>query len=135
MQLLALAILAALCGIGHSVDHVIRAEHAGWPFIPQVTPFTFSLLEYPLVLVGIYLTLRNERWFALYWLVLATVGLFLISLNHLRPNGPETLMSGYDGYTDKVQGVFFEAMLLGTLVLLAALVATAIHTRRELGHW
>ena len=42
-------------GIAHHIDHILRVDHSGWPFIAKVTPFTFSLLAYPIlafVLVG-----------------------------------------------------------------------------------
>ncbi|HEX8844430.1 MAG TPA: hypothetical protein VF791_07290 [Pyrinomonadaceae bacterium] len=45
-----LLLLAAALAIIHHVDHVLRADHSGWPFLPQITPFTFSLLVYPLFL-------------------------------------------------------------------------------------
>ena len=39
-------------GICHHVDHVLRYDHSGWPFRPEVTPFTYSFLVYPLLLVA-----------------------------------------------------------------------------------
>ncbi|GGI73163.1 hypothetical protein GCM10007973_07610 [Polymorphobacter multimanifer] len=43
------SILAAvlLFGLLHHADHALRVDHSGWPFLPQVTPYTFSLLIYP----------------------------------------------------------------------------------------
>jgi hypothetical protein len=38
-------------GLVHHADHVLRADHSGWPFIAEVTPFTFSLVVYPILLV------------------------------------------------------------------------------------
>jgi hypothetical protein len=38
---------SAAIGILHHIDHVLRADHSGWPFRADVTPFTFSLLVYP----------------------------------------------------------------------------------------
>ncbi|MGA7622005.1 MAG: hypothetical protein WB630_02945 [Candidatus Acidiferrales bacterium] len=29
-------------GICHHIDHVLRYDHSGWPFRPEVTPFTYS---------------------------------------------------------------------------------------------
>jgi hypothetical protein len=37
----------AVLGILHHVDHVLRGDHSGWPFRPEVTAFTFTLLIYP----------------------------------------------------------------------------------------
>ena len=56
-----LLLLAAALTAVHHVDHVLRADHSGWPFLPQVTPFTFSLLVYPLFL-SVYL-LRTRPWY------------------------------------------------------------------------
>jgi hypothetical protein len=39
-------------GILHHIDHVLRGDHAGWPFRPEVTAFTFTLLIYPILAVA-----------------------------------------------------------------------------------
>ena len=39
-------------GVCHHIDHVLRYDHSGWPFRPEVTPFTYSLLVYPIFLVA-----------------------------------------------------------------------------------
>jgi hypothetical protein len=36
-----LLLAAAGLGVLHLVDHVLRADHSGWPFLDEVTPFTF----------------------------------------------------------------------------------------------
>src|ERR1700730_18297812 len=40
-------------GIIHHTDHVLRFDHSGWPFRPDVNPFTFSLLAYPILLFAL----------------------------------------------------------------------------------
>jgi hypothetical protein len=45
----------------HHVDHVLRADNSGWPFTPDVTPFTISLVVYPIFLLD-FLTLRKRTW-------------------------------------------------------------------------
>jgi len=45
----------------HHVDHVLRADNSGWPFTSDVTPFTISLLVYPIVLMD-FLLLRRRPW-------------------------------------------------------------------------
>lgn len=52
----------------HHADHVLRVDHSGWPFRPHVTPFTFSLLAYPVVLFAL---LGPRRLFWLRWALLA----------------------------------------------------------------
>jgi hypothetical protein len=46
--------LTILVGIMHHTDHVLRADHSGWPFIPSVSPFTYSLLAYPILLLALF---------------------------------------------------------------------------------
>jgi hypothetical protein len=50
---LALLAAATLTGLLHHADHVLRADHSGWPFTPEVTALTPSLLAYAL-LYGAY---------------------------------------------------------------------------------
>jgi hypothetical protein len=52
----------------HHVDHVLRVDHSGWPFKAEVTPFTFSLLVYPVSLFGLF---GPPRLFWLRWALLA----------------------------------------------------------------
>jgi hypothetical protein len=44
-------VLTTILGILHHADHVLRYDHSGWPFRADVTPFTYSLLVYPLIAV------------------------------------------------------------------------------------
>jgi hypothetical protein len=34
-------------GVLHLADHVLRADHSGWPFIDEFTPFTFFAAVFP----------------------------------------------------------------------------------------
>jgi hypothetical protein len=45
----------------HHLDHVLRADNSGWPFTPDVTPFTISLLLYPIFALD-FLLLRRRPW-------------------------------------------------------------------------
>jgi hypothetical protein len=56
-MLLAVVALAVL----HHLDHVLRADNSGWPFTPDVTPFTISLLVYPIFVLD-FLLLRRRPW-------------------------------------------------------------------------
>src|SRR4029453_12800295 len=56
-MLLAVLALAAL----HQIDHVLRADNSGWPFTPDVTPFTSSLLVSPIFVLD-FLLLRDRPW-------------------------------------------------------------------------
>ena len=45
----------------HHVDHVLRADNSGWPFTPDVTPFTISLVVYPIFVLD-FMLLRRRVW-------------------------------------------------------------------------
>ena len=55
--LLAVVALALL----HHVDHVLRADNSGWPFTGDLTPFTASLVVYPIFAMD-FLLLRDRPW-------------------------------------------------------------------------
>ena len=62
-------VLAAIAlGLLHHADHVGRADHSSWPFRPEVGPFTYTLLIYP-VLVLVLLARRGH------WARVAGLGL------------------------------------------------------------
>lgn len=54
--------LLAVVGLGllHHTDHVLRVDHSGWPFKNEFTPFTLSLLVYPVALI--VLRARSRPW-------------------------------------------------------------------------
>jgi hypothetical protein len=65
--------IAIMFGLLHHIDHVLRFDHSGWPFRPEVTPFTFSLLAYPLLLVALL-------WRARPWLRVFCAGFVFIAV-------------------------------------------------------
>ena len=67
----------------HHADHVLRADNSGWPFQPEVTPFTFSLLVYPALLTD-YLV-RNKPWLRVGLLSAGLASLFLVHVTVERP--------------------------------------------------
>lgn len=69
-----LLLLAVSLALIHHVDHVLRVDHSGWPFLAEVTPFTFSLVIYPIFL-SVFLAGRKP-WYR----ILGTVILFLFSV-------------------------------------------------------
>ncbi len=84
-HIVALAVLAALLGALHHLDHIARANHVGWPLTNQVTPFTFSLLVYPLLLGGAWFTARRavSPW---YWVLVSIAVAALLSWVHFGPD-------------------------------------------------
>ena len=118
MWLLVFASGAVVFGLLHHADHVIRGNHSGWPFQAEVTPFTFSLLIYALILPGIYMTARG-RPVPGYHLFVAAVGLALLGFVHFVPT---------EDFEAPVRDIFmvYETPLAGTIALgvLAGLIAS-----------
>ena len=130
--LLVLGISVTASGVLHHTDHVVRGNHSGWPFQEAVTPFTFSLLVYVLLLPGIYMNLRG-RLAAGWWLFTAAVALALVAFVHFL-SGEEReapIRDIYAVYDDRVWGVLALVVLYGLVLCLAALFVTALLARRK----
>lgn len=130
-RMLAIAWITVVPGTLHFTDHAIRGylvvdrgldpawNHSGWPFQPQFTPFTGSLIVvYGLLGIGIWLTTRR-RLGAGYWLVTAVLIGAVVVWAHLLGSQAET------------PGVIYRSWgnpLLGTAAIVntAAVVATLL---------
>ena len=123
-------VAATIFGVLHHADHVIRGNHSGWPFQEAVTPFTFSLLIYALILPGLYLTARG-RLVAGYHLFVALVGLALVFAVHFVGEGREAPMRDiYEVYGSPAAGLLALAVLAALLISLAALAIAAFRAGR-----
>src|SRR4028119_640681 len=130
--LLVAAAGVTIFAILHHVDHVIRGNHSGWPFQEAVTPFTFSLLIYALLLPGLYASSKG-RLIAGYALVTAVVGLSLVVGVHFVPTRDyeapiEDIHAVYGG---ALAGSFALVVLVGLVISLAMLVVLAIWSLRS----
>ena len=126
LSLLALGFFVTVFGILHHVDHVVRGNHSGWPFQAEVTPFTFSLLVYALLLPGIYMNLRG-RVAAGWWLFTAALALALITSVHFLGEDREApIRDIYAVYDNPVWGVLALVVVYGLVLGLAALFVTAL---------
>jgi hypothetical protein len=116
-------------GCMHHVDHVVRGNHSGWPFEQTITPFTFSLLIYALLLPGLYLTAKG-RLMAGYWLFTAVVGLALVVWVHFIPTGDyeAPIEDIYAIYGSPLAGLLAVVVLAGLVISLAMLATAAIRT-------
>lgn len=122
-------------GILHHLDHVVRGNHSGWPFQEAVTPFTFSLLIYALLLPGLYLTWRG-RLMAGYWLFTAVVLFVVVTLAHFVGAEREAPVRDIHGYYDNpVWGFLALVDLWAIFISLAVLAGVVIQARRVTGHW
>ena len=62
----------------HHIDHILRIDHSGFPFLPGVSPFTYSLLVYPIFLI--IAVSRKKPWYR----VTGTFLLFLFAtISHI----------------------------------------------------
>lgn len=126
-RLLWLILLSTLFGVGHHIDHVIRGNHVGWPVTPEISPFTYSLIIYPIILVGLYLTLR-DRVGARYWFEAAILGLGMLTAIHFGPWAIEPPHHIIDPYESPLLGYLAFAWLLG---LLGTLLITTGYAARQ----
>src|ERR671916_2904627 len=129
--LLVLGALVTLFGVLHHMDHVVRGNHSGWPFKEAVTPFTFSLLVYALLLPGIFMNLWG-RVAAGWWLFTAAVALALVTFVHFL-GGEEReapVRDIYAVYGNPLWGVLALVVLFGLLSSLVALLVAALRARR-----
>jgi hypothetical protein len=118
--LLVAAASVTIFAILHHVDHVIRGNHSGWPFQEAVTPFTFSLLIYVLLLPGLYVSSKG-RLMAGYWLFTAVVGLSLVVWVHFVPT------RDYEAPIEDIYAVYGSALTgLLALIVLAGLVSSLV---------
>jgi hypothetical protein len=125
--LLGLGCAVTLFGLLHHVVHVVRGNHSGWPFVEEVTLFTFSLLVYALLLPGIFMNLRG-RVAAGWWLFTAAVALVLVTFVHFL-GGEEReapVRDIYAVYGNPAWGALALVVLFGLLVSLAALLVAAL---------
>jgi hypothetical protein len=110
--------VATLLGLAHHVDHVVRGNHVGWPVTPEVTPFTYSLAIYPLVVVGVSLSLTG-RSDAGYWTVVTTLGTAMLAFFHLSPWAVEPPADVILPYSDPALGHLAFAILVALVGVVA----------------
>ena len=135
-RLLGVAAAVTILALLHHADHVIRGNHSGWPFKPEVTPFTFSLGIYLLLLSGLYLT-AGGRLGPGYWLATAVVLFAIVAWVHFGPqeDAERPLRDIYDVYASPVASAFALLVVFAIPVALVVLVYLAIRAREAVGRW
>lgn len=130
--LLIFAASATIFSVLHHLDHVVRGNHSGWPFQAEVTPFTFSLLIYALILPAIYLTARG-RDVAGYHLFVAVTGLALLGFVHFAPTGEQEspIHDIYLAYESPIAGMYALMVLAALMTSVALLTITAFVALRR----
>jgi hypothetical protein len=130
-RLVGLMAIILLFGIGHHVDHIIRGNHVGWPLTPEINAFTFSLLSYPFIALGLYLGWRDRAGVP-YWTVLFFVSSLLIGFVHFGPSAIEPPADIITVYENALVGWFAFAWVVGfTVVLVAGLCYSALLLVRQ----
>lgn len=125
-RLTGLVVITTILTLGHHVDHVIRGNHVGWPFIPEPTPFTLSLAVYPAVALGFLLT-RRAKVGPLYWAVLWGIMTLLAGSVHLPlTEQAETMSHIINPYASPFAGwiAFLWLLVLVTMALVTCMTAT-----------
>ncbi len=121
-----LVLLAALMSLGHHVDHAVRGNHVGWPLTAEVTPFTYSLGVYPLILLGFVLS-RSGRVGPGYWALLSGAGALFVAAIHAGPGAVEPPADIVDPHEPRILGWLALAWLVG---FGAVLVASCLYETR-----
>lgn len=120
------AVVVTLFGIGHHIDHIIRGNHVGWPLIEKVTPFTYSLGIYPILVVGFFLWAKG-RVGPGFWALLFVASFLLVTLAHFGPYAVEPPQDILTPYSSPVFG-WLALAWLGCFIL--ALAASSIYALR-----
>ena len=91
-----------------------------------MTPFTFSLMVYPIIALGVLLRAWGKGGPG-YWAVLAGAGLVLVGATHLGPFAAEPPRDIIEPYRSRAVGWAAFGLLVA---LLATLAALAVHAGR-----
>jgi hypothetical protein len=138
-------VLAAL----HLTDHALRGarvqshalnpdwDHSGWPFKPDVTPYTYSLIAVAVILgVGLIGTYRRKLG-AGYWLGAALVLGAIVTIVHFLPTArqesPAVIYGSWAGLP--AIGPAAVAITFAIVAALLLMAANAIRVGRATGRW
>lgn len=123
-ELILVLFVPALFGAAHHIDHIVRGNHVGWPLTPEVNAFTLSLAVYPLLAVGLVLTVTGRAGLR-YWLGFFTANSVVLASVHLGPWAIEPPSDVIAPYSDPVLGYGAFGVLLA---LIAAVAIGAAYT-------
>lgn len=110
--------LAVVMSLGHHVEHVIRGNNVGWPVHSEVNAFTFSLLIYPLILIGLLLY-RAGKVGPGFWVILSAGGALFVGFIHFAPGAIEPPREIVDPYETPFLGWLALAWLVAFVGVLA----------------
>lgn len=81
-----------ILGLLHHVDHIVRGNHVGWPLTAEVNPFTYSLLVYPLLLIGLYVSWFTDLNATNYWVGFFGFTSVLVTYTHTFIEPPADIL-------------------------------------------
>lgn len=113
--------------VAHHIDHVLRGV-TGWPIDGAFNPFSGSLLVYPVIAAGAWLTQRR-RVGARFWALLAGAAAVFIAAVHVGPAAGDAVSDIPNQYASPIAGVVALALLAA---LFGGLVAHTVHELRSL---
>jgi hypothetical protein len=111
--------------VAHHVDHILRGV-TGWPLDGGFNPFSASLLVYPVIALGVFLS-RRERVGPLFWSFLAGGGALFILFVHVGPEAGDAVGDIPGQYSSPVADV------VALAILAAFFAALTAHCILELG--
>lgn len=117
-NILTMAVIGTVLSIAHHVDHVIRGNHSGWPFIDMVTPFTWSLGFYPLLAYGLYKGWQGKV-NPLFWCLAAFAGFVFATAIHFGPHAYEPPGDITGPYASPIAGLIALAALFALMIVMA----------------
>ena len=115
--------------VAHHADHVVRGN-TGWPLDGGFNPFSASLFVYPVIAIGVVLSLAG-RVGARFWAVLAGGAAVFVTAVHLGPAAGDAVEDIPGSYGSWAAGTLAVVILV---TFVTALVAHAAHELRRLRH-
>lgn len=112
-----LIVAAAVLSVTHHLDHVLRGA-TGWPLTDEVNPFTYSLFVYPVIAVGLVLSLRG-RVGPRFWSLISAPAALFVGAVHLGPVAADAVTEIPDGYSSPVAGAIAIGLLFAFIAVLA----------------
>jgi hypothetical protein len=122
-----LVLLITALSVAHHVDHILRGV-MGWPLEGGFNLFSASLLVYPLIAAGVFLS-RQHLVGPLFWVVLAGGGAVFILVVHVGPAAGDAVEDIPGEYASPVAGVAALAILAA---FFAVLIAHCLYELRRL---
>lgn len=117
--------LATVLSFAHHVDHVLRGA-TGWPLTHEFNPFTYSLLVYPVIGVGVVLSLRGSLG-PRFWSFLSAGGALFVVAVHLGPVAGDAVADIPRQYASPLVGAVAVGLLAAFIVVLCG---TFLYERR-----